>query len=57
MSLPHLLLVDDSEAVLAFEKAALTGHYAISTAMTGREALAKAPQIDPVDVLGAKLAA
>ena len=51
MSLPHLLLVDDSEAVLAFEKAALTGHYAISTAMTGREALAKAPQIDPAAIL------
>jgi CheY-like chemotaxis protein len=39
VSLPHLLLVDDSEAVLAFEKAALSGHYAISTAATGREAL------------------
>ena len=51
MSLPHLLLVDDSEAVLAFEKAALTGHYAISTALTGREALAKVPQIDPAAIL------
>ena len=36
MSLPHLLLVDDSEAVLAFQKAALSRHYAISTAMNGR---------------------
>ena len=51
MSLPHLLLVDDSEAVLAFEKAALSGHYAVSTATTGREALAKAPQIDPAAIL------
>ncbi len=51
MSLPHLLLVDDSEAVLAFEKAALSGHYAISTATTGREALAKAPQIEPAAIL------
>jgi CheY-like chemotaxis protein/chemotaxis signal transduction protein len=51
VSLPHLLLVDDSEAVLAFEKAALSGHYAISTAMTGREALAKVPQIDPAAIL------
>ena len=51
MSLPHLLLVDDSEAVLAFEKAALSGHYAISTALTGREALAKVPQIDPAAIL------
>ena len=51
MSLPHLLLVDDSEAVLAFQKAALSGHYAISTAMNGREALAKVPQIDPAAIL------
>jgi CheY-like chemotaxis protein/chemotaxis signal transduction protein len=51
VSLPHLLLVDDSEAVLAFEKAALSGHYAVSTATTGREALAKAPQIDPAAIL------
>jgi CheY-like chemotaxis protein/chemotaxis signal transduction protein len=51
VSLPHLLLVDDSEAVLAFEKAALSGHYAISTALTGREALAKVPQIEPAAIL------
>ena len=51
MSLPHLLLVDDSEAVLAFEKAALSGHYALSTATTGREALAKVPQIAPAAIL------
>jgi CheY-like chemotaxis protein len=46
MSLPHLLLVDDSEAVLAFEKAALSGHYAISTASTGREALESLRKVD-----------
>jgi CheY-like chemotaxis protein len=51
VSLPHLLLVDDSEAVLAFERAALSGHYMISTATTGREALAKVPQIDPAAIL------
>jgi CheY-like chemotaxis protein len=51
VSLPHLLLVDDSEAVLAFERAALSGHYAISTATTGREALAKVPQIAPAAIL------
>jgi len=51
VSLPHLLLVDDSEAVLAFERAALSGHYAISTATTGREALAKIPQIEPAGIL------
>jgi CheY-like chemotaxis protein/chemotaxis signal transduction protein len=51
VSLPHLLLVDDSEAVLAFEKAALSGHYAISTALNGREALAKAQQVGPAAIL------
>jgi CheY-like chemotaxis protein len=51
VSLPHLLLVDDSEAVLAFEKAALSGRYAISTATTGREALAKIRQIGPAAIL------
>jgi CheY-like chemotaxis protein/chemotaxis signal transduction protein len=51
VSLPHLLLVDDSEAVLAFQRAALSGHYAISTATNGREALAKVPQIGPAAIL------
>ena len=51
MSLPHLLLVDDSEAVLAFEKAALSGHYLLSTASTGKEALEKLPQLLPAAVL------
>ena len=51
MSLPHLLLVDDSESVLAFEKAALAGHYLLSTAMNGREALTKVVQLKPAAVL------
>ena len=51
MSLPHLLLVDDSEAVLAFERAALSRHYAVSTATNGREALAKVPQLLPAAIL------
>jgi CheY-like chemotaxis protein len=46
MSLPHLLLVDDSEAVLAFEKAALAGHYAVSTASNGRAALEELSRAD-----------
>jgi CheY-like chemotaxis protein len=46
MSLPHLLLVDDSEAVLAFEKAALAGHYAVSTATNGRLALEELSRVD-----------
>jgi len=51
VSLPHLLLVDDSEAILAFERAALSSHYAISTATTGMEALEKVRQVRPAAVL------
>ncbi len=51
MSLPHLLLVDDSESVLAFEKAALAGHYVVSTAVNGRDALIKVSQLRPAAVL------
>ena len=51
MSLPHLLLVDDSEAVLAFEKAVLSAHYQVSTAVDGREALIKLAQLAPAAVL------
>ena len=51
MSLWHLLLVDDSEAVLAFEKAALAGHYQVSTAVDGRDALLKVAQLKPAAVL------
>lgn len=47
MSLPTVLLVDDSEAVLAYERAALTGTYAISTASNGVEALEKLPKLRP----------
>jgi CheY-like chemotaxis protein len=49
--LPHLLLVDDSEAILAFERAALSSHYAVSTALNGAEALEKVRQIRPAAVL------
>jgi CheY-like chemotaxis protein len=51
VSLPHLLLVDDSESVLAFEKAALAGHYLVSTAVNGRDALTKVAQLKPAAVL------
>ena len=51
MSLPHLLLVDDSEAVLAFERAALSGHYVITTAANGREALEKVAAVRPAAML------
>jgi CheY-like chemotaxis protein len=39
VSLPRLLLVDDSQAILAYETATLSDHYAIVTAKSGRDAL------------------
>ena len=51
MSLPHLLLVDDSEAILAFERAALSSHSSVSTATTGAEALEKVRQVHPAAML------
>jgi CheY-like chemotaxis protein len=43
--------VDDSEAILAYERAALSGHYAVSTATNGQEALKKTAEIHPAAVL------
>jgi len=51
VSLPHLLVVDDSEAILAYQTAALSGHYTISTATNGRQALEKVREILPAAVL------
>jgi CheY-like chemotaxis protein/chemotaxis signal transduction protein len=51
MSLPHLLLVDDSDAIIAFERAALGNHYVVSAASNGKEAFEKASQIIPDAIL------
>lgn len=51
MSLPHLLCVDDSDAILALEGSILSGHYQLTTASNGREALAKLAQARPAAVL------
>jgi CheY-like chemotaxis protein/chemotaxis signal transduction protein len=51
MSLPHLLLVDDSDAILNFEKAVLSGLYRLSTASNGVEALEKIKELKPDGVL------
>lgn len=51
MTLPTLLLVDDSESILAFERAALTGAYSCLTAMDGADALEKARQVVPDGIL------
>jgi CheY-like chemotaxis protein len=51
MSLPHLLLVDDSQAVLTYEQAALSALYSLSTASNGIEALQKARALRPDGIL------
>jgi len=51
MSLPHLLLVDDSQAVLTYEQAALSALYGLSTASNGVEALEKARALRPDGIL------
>ena len=51
MSLPSLLLVDDSDAILALERAILSGHYALNTASNGREALEKVARVQPAAIL------
>jgi CheY-like chemotaxis protein len=39
MAQPHVLVIDDSEAILAFTRAVLSSTYAVSTARNGREGL------------------
>lgn len=51
MSLPLALLVDDSEAVLAFGRAALAGWFEVSLASNGRAALEKVAAVSPDVVL------
>lgn len=51
MSLPQVLLVDDSAAIVAFEAAALSGLYSLATAADGVEAIAKIRDLKPVLVL------
>jgi len=51
VSLPSLLLVDDSDAILALERAILSGHYSLNTASNGREALEKVGRLQPAAVL------
>jgi CheY-like chemotaxis protein/chemotaxis signal transduction protein len=51
MSVPHLLLVDDSEAALALERSVLAQHYLLSTATDGVEALERVRRTRPSAVL------
>lgn len=51
MSLGHVLLVDDSEVILAFAREALSGHYSITTADNGRRALDQLRRVRPAAML------
>ena len=51
MAAPLVLLVDDSDAVLAYERAALSGHYTIQTASDGAKALEAMAKRRPALVL------
>ncbi len=51
MGQPHLVVIDDSEAILAFARAVLGQHYAVSTAKDGREGLDLVSRLRPHGVL------
>ena len=51
MSLPQVLMVDDSEVILTFGREALSGHYNTSTANNGRRAMEQLRHILPAAML------
>ena len=51
MAQPHVLVVDDSEAILAFARAVLSSSYLVTTAKHGREGLDLAKKLKPQLVL------
>jgi CheY-like chemotaxis protein/chemotaxis signal transduction protein len=51
MGLPHVVVVDDSEAILALTRSVLAPHYAVSTAKDGREGLALITRVRPEAVV------
>jgi CheY-like chemotaxis protein len=51
MAQSHVLVVDDSEAILAFMRAVLSTTYAVSTARNGREGLDLCKRLVPDLVL------
>jgi len=51
VALPHLVLIDDSEAILAFGQAVLSPHYAVTTATDGVTGLEHVRRIKPAAVL------
>lgn len=51
MAQSHVLVIDDSEAILAFTRAVLSSAYAVSTARNGREGLDLCKRLEPDLVL------
>jgi CheY-like chemotaxis protein len=51
MAQPHVLVIDDSEAILAFARAVLASSYQVSTARNGREGLELCRRLVPDLVL------
>lgn len=51
MGQPHVLVIDDSEAILAFTRAVLAASYTVSTAKNGREGLELCKRLKPNLVL------
>ena len=51
MGLPDIVVIDDSEAILAFTRSVLASHYAVSTAKDGRAGLGLCAQLHPSLVL------
>ncbi|HWU87387.1 MAG TPA: response regulator, partial [Kofleriaceae bacterium] len=51
MALPRVLIIDDSEAVLAHGRAVLGGRYSVTTARDGAEGLERARSIRPSAIL------
>jgi CheY-like chemotaxis protein/chemotaxis signal transduction protein len=51
VGLPHIVVIDDSEAILAFTRSVLAPHYAVSTAKDGRDGLALCQRTRPEAVL------
>ena len=51
MGLPHIVVIDDSDAILAFSRAVLSPHYEVSTAKDGREGLSLCVRLRPQLIL------
>ncbi len=51
MSLPNIVVIDDSDAILAFARTVLSPHYSVSTAKDGREGLSLCARVRPDAIL------